>query len=249
MAGRHEKTRRVGVEPEYLGFIPEGHASGSDVVLAVDELEALRLTDLERMSQTEAAERMGVARATVAAICARAHAKVADALVNGRCLRIAGGNVAYAPAKDRGREPWPVKEERAMRIAVTYDNGNVFQHFGKTEQFKIYDAEEGKVVSAQVVGSNGAGHGALAGVLAAGGVNVLICGGIGGGAINALAQRGIRIVAGASGSCDEVVETFLAGALVSADGPTCGCHGHGDEGHECGDHGCGDHEGHECGCH
>ena len=67
-----------------------------------------------------------------------------------------------------------------MKIAVTYDNGNIFQHFGRTESFKVYDVEDNKVVSSEVIGSNGVGHGALAGLLADRAVDVLICGGIGG---------------------------------------------------------------------
>ena len=69
-----------------------------------------------------------------------------------------------------------------MKIAVTYDNGNIFQHFGKTEYFKVYEVEDNKVVSSEVIGSNGTGHGALAGLLADQSVDVLSCGGIGGGA-------------------------------------------------------------------
>ena len=69
-----------------------------------------------------------------------------------------------------------------MKIAVTYDNGNIFQHFGKTENFKVYEVEDNQVVSSEVIGSNGTGHGALAGLLSEQGVDVLICGGIGGGA-------------------------------------------------------------------
>ena len=81
-----------------------------------------------------------------------------------------------------------------MKIAVTYDNGNVFQHFGKTENFKVYEVEDNKVVSSEVIGSNGTGHGALAGLLAEQGIDVLICGGIGGGAQNALAEAGIQLI-------------------------------------------------------
>ena len=136
-----------------------------------------------------------------------------------------------------------------MRIAATYDNGEIFQHFGRTEFFNIYDTEDGKVVSGEVISSNGSGHGALAGVLAEAGVNVLICGGIGGGAQNALAQAGIEICAGASGSTDAAVEAYLKGELTDA-GVTCGHH-HGEEhscgDHGCGEHGCGSHEGHSCG--
>lgn len=236
MAGRHEKVRNVGIEPEYLGFAPDGLASGSDITLTVDELETLRLVDLERLSQAEAAGRMGVARATVSSIAERAHAKVADALINGRRLIVSGGNVAFVSSSAQTTVLWPAKKERTMRIALTYDEGNIFQHFGKTEQFKVYDVEDGKVASSQIIGSNGAGHGALAGVLADGGVDVLICGGIGGGAINALSQRGIKIVAGASGSCDEAVGAYLAGKLIAADEPTCACHGHDGADHGCSCH-------------
>ena len=66
-----------------------------------------------------------------------------------------------------------------MKIAVTYENGEIFQHFGHTETFKIYDIADGKVVNAEVVDTNGSGHGALAGFLVAHGVDTLICGGIG----------------------------------------------------------------------
>ena len=89
-----------------------------------------------------------------------------------------------------------------MKIAVTYENGQVFQHFGHTEQFKIYEAAEGKVVSARVVETGGSGHGALAGFLRGLGVDTLICGGIGGGARSALAEAGIQLYPGASGSAD-----------------------------------------------
>ena len=84
-----------------------------------------------------------------------------------------------------------------MKIAVTYENGQVFQHFGHTEQFKLYEVEDGRVVSSQVVDTNGSGHGALAGFLREYGVDALICGGIGGGARNALAQAGIQLYPGA----------------------------------------------------
>ena len=128
-----------------------------------------------------------------------------------------------------------------MKIAVTYDNGNVFQHFGKTENFKVYEVEDNKVVSSEVIGSNGTGHGALAGLLAEQGIDVLICGGIGGGAQNALAEAGVQLCSGAQGNTDEVVEAYLKGELVSA-GTTCDHHHH-EEGHSCGDH----EEGHSCG--
>lgn len=127
-----------------------------------------------------------------------------------------------------------------MKIAVTYDDGNVFQHFGRTEFFKVYETEDGKVVSSEVISSNGVGHGALAGVLAEQSVDVLICGGIGEGAQAALKEAGVELCAGAEGNTDQVVEAYLKGELVSA-GANCDHH-HGEE-HSCGDH----EEGHSCG--
>ena len=127
-----------------------------------------------------------------------------------------------------------------MKIAVTYDNGEIFQHFGKTEFFKVYQVEDNQVVSSEVIGSNGTGHGALAGLLAGQNVDVLICGGIGGGAQAALAEAGIELCAGAQGDADRAVEAYLKGELISTG---ANCDHHHEEGHSCGDHG----EGHSCG--
>ena len=125
-----------------------------------------------------------------------------------------------------------------MKIAVTYENGNVFQHFGKTETFKVYEVEEGKVISSEVIGSNGEGHGALAGVLEGQGVDVLICGGLGGGAQAALAEAGIEVCSGAEGDADQEVEAYLKGELIST-GVNCDHHHEEEEGHSCGSN-CGD---------
>ena len=135
-----------------------------------------------------------------------------------------------------------------MKIAVTYENGQIFQHFGHTAQFKLYDVENGAVVSSRVVDTNGSGHGALAGLLAQQGVDCLICGGIGSGAQMALAEAGIRLYAGCSGDADQRVAELLNGSLQFAQEATCDHH-HGED-HTCGDHGCGSHgEGHSCGHH
>ena len=135
-----------------------------------------------------------------------------------------------------------------MIIAVTYENGQVFQHFGRTETFKVYRVEDGKIAASELIGSDGAGHGALAGVLRERKVDVLICGGIGPGAQAALAEQGITLCAGASGDADEAVAAYLRGELVNT-GANCDHHG---EGHSCGDHGCGSHGDSGCGsggCH
>lgn len=133
-----------------------------------------------------------------------------------------------------------------MRIAVTFENGEIFQHFGHTAQFKLYDIEEGKIVEAQVVDTNGSGHGALAGFLVENKVDTLICGGIGGGAQAALAEAGIKLYGGVSGSADDAVNALLADTLSF--NPDIHCdhhdHEHGDEAHTCGEHGCGKHDCH-----
>ena len=133
-----------------------------------------------------------------------------------------------------------------MKIAVTYENGEIFQHFGHTAQFKLYEAEGGKVTGTRVADTNGSGHGALAGFLVQQGVDTLICGGIGGGAQAALAEAGIRLYGGVSGSADAAVEALLAGTLGYDPHVHCDHHdqAHGEGGHTCGDHGCGHH-----GCH
>lgn len=135
-----------------------------------------------------------------------------------------------------------------MRIAVTYENGQIFQHFGHTEAFKIYDVEDGKVVSSQVVSTNGTGHGALAGILSSLKADILICGGIGGGAQAALAEAGIKLYGGASGDADAAVEALLANKLEFDPNVHCDHHGeHHHEGGSCGEHGCKGHEGgHHC---
>ena len=120
-----------------------------------------------------------------------------------------------------------------MKIAVTYENGEIFQHFGRTEQFKVYDVEDGRVVSAQVLSANGTGHEALADFLAGNQIETVICGGLGGGMETALAIVGIEVVSGIQGNADEAVEAYLRGELESAG---VNCHHHDEE------------EGHECSC-
>ncbi|MBR6791991.1 MAG: NifB/NifX family molybdenum-iron cluster-binding protein [Ruminococcus sp.] len=132
-----------------------------------------------------------------------------------------------------------------MRIAVTYENGQIFQHFGHTAEFKLYDIADGKIVGEQVVSTNGSGHGALAGFLTANGVEVLICGGIGDGAQNALAQAGIKLFGGVIGSADAAVNEFLNGTLGFNPDVKCSHHDHEHgEGHTCGNHSCGSHNCH-----
>ena len=130
-----------------------------------------------------------------------------------------------------------------MKIAVTYESGLIFQHFGHTAAFKIYEVENNEVKSSVVVDTNGSGHGALAGFLAERGVDTLICGGIGGGAQMALANAGIKLYGGVMGDADDAVEALLSGELNFNPCVRCSHHDHGSE-HNCGDHGCGSHSCH-----
>jgi len=126
-----------------------------------------------------------------------------------------------------------------MKIAVTYEDGEVFQHFGHCEEFKIYETKDGKIESSETVRTEGSGHGALAGFLKNHGAEVLICGGIGGGAREALAASGIQLYPGVSGNADEAVQALLGRTLVYNPGEMCSHH------HDPGT--CGGHEDGTCG--
>ena len=130
-----------------------------------------------------------------------------------------------------------------MKIAVTYEDGLIFQHFGHTACFKVYQVENNQIVSSQVVDTNGQGHGALAGFLQENQIDTLICGGIGGGAQMALREAGITLYGGVSGDADEAVLALLAGVLAYQPNVCCNHHDHG-ESHNCGSHGCGSHSCH-----
>ena len=228
------KRRRVCALPGCRRFGDlEGDRHQEPIEMAVDEFEAIRLVDLLDLTQEDAARQMGVARATVQSIYGSARKKLALSLVEGRELRIGGGEYQVCPG-DQGCPHCPKISAKgaksAMKIAVTYENGQVFQHFGHTAQFKIYEVQDGQVASSQVV-------------------DTLICGGIGGGARTALAQAGIQLYGGVSGSADQAVEDLLAQKLVFQPDILCSHHeGHG-EGHSCGDHGCGSHGCGTHGCH
>ena len=237
---RPVRCRRIGQFPVYRSFSPDDTAATENVLMTVDEFEAFRLLDHEGLTQEACAARMNVARTTVTAIYNSARKKVADALVNGKRLLITGGHFEYEPVEIR--QKLREKGKDTMRIAVTYENGEIFQHFGHTEQFKLYDIEDGKIVNEQIVDTNGSGHGALASFLQAAGADSLICGGIGMGAQMALADVGIKLYAGVRGSADEAVKALAEGNLEYDPDAHCDHHGHhhdGDCGHEhCGEHHC-----------
>lgn len=245
---RPKKTRSICRMPKHCRFTSEDNPK-SGINLSVEEYEVVRLMDYLGMTQAECAEHMEISRGTVQALYMEARKKIARFLVEGTYMEIGGGDYQLCEKdceeKCLGRcSESPVSllndvqngNGFIMKIAVTYDKGQVFQHFGRTEQFKIYEVSEGNITSAEVVDTNGRGHGALAGFLTEHGVHVLICGGIGGGARNALAEAGIELYPGAVGDADLQVESFLNGTLLYNPNTQCEHH-HGDQ-HKCEEHGC-----------
>lgn len=238
---RPVRCRQINSLPEFWSFIPEEGCTGECINMTLDELETIRLLDCASLTQEECAAKMNVARTTVTALYESARKKVADCLLNGKRLVISGGTWQLS-RKPKIPQSLKKKGVSIMRIAVTFENDSVFQHFGHTEQFKIYDAEENKIIKSEVVSTNGQGHGALAGFLKTAGVDVLICGGIGGGAQAALSEAGIKLFGGVTGKADDAVNDFLNGTLKYNPDVKCSHHGEGHE-HNCGSssHSCGSH--------
>ena len=254
---RPKRCRRICRKPKVSGFCPDGKPSAETVTLSLDEFEAIRLVDYEGKIHGECAALMDVSRTTVTEIYETARRKIADALVNGKRLEITGGNYRFCggsaraccgkPCRFVSSAPQGSKGESLMKIAVTYEpNGQIFQHFAHTKQFKLYEVTDHTITKVDIVPTLGSGHGALAGFLQQYGVDVLICGGIGGGAQAALAEAGIRLYGGVQGSADAAVAALLDGSLDYNPNVHCNHHDHehGEGGHTCGSHGCGHHSCH-----
>ena len=249
---RPKKCRRVCEFPQTLRFAPENPAeTAQPVTLTVEEYETIRLIDKEGLSQEECGEIMQVARTTVQQIYASARKKLADVLVEGLPLRIGGGDYELCTGREgkcAGRacckrafsqiygKP---KGENTMRVAVTYENGEIFQHFGRTEEFKVYDVENNEIKASTIVSTNGQDHGALIGVLEELKIDTLICGGIGGGAQMGVASMGIKLYGGVQGKADDAVKALLEGRLEQ--NSNANCNHHHDEGHNCSHSSCGGH--------
>lgn len=250
---RPKRCRRICKEPVYDSFTPDGALLKEDVLLTIDEYETIRLIDLEKMTHEQSARQMDISRTTVTELYETARYKIADSLVNGKRLLISGGHyricngvnsccrkkcrkAAYAGTIPSATE----KGTNFMKIAVAYENGEIFQHFGHTEQFKLYTIESGKITQEQVVSTNGSGHGALAGFLQNANVDTLICGGIGAGAQTALHDAGIKLYGGVSGKADDAVCALLNGTLGYDPNVHCDHHDHEHDvkEHHCGNHGC-----------
>ena len=254
---RPKRCRRICQMPALHHFVPEGSPSdASAITLSIDEYETLRLVDYLKLTHEQCAAQMDVSRTTVTEIYESARYKLAAFLVTGQRLTISGGHYRLCDGHASCGHPCPrqhcphfepSKGERSMIIAIPYQNGQIFQHFGHTEQFKLYQVEDGQITNKMLIPTNGSGHGALAGLLSRLKVEVLICGGIGGGAQMALAEAGIQLYGGVQGDADAAAEALVAGTLSYDPNARCDHHDH-DHDHACGEHGCGDHK-HTCGDH
>ena len=236
---RPQKCRRVCAEPRYKSFAPSDSGGMGETVLTTDEYEVLRLVDYERKTHEECALQMDISRTTVTEIYDSARKKMAEFLVDGTTLRIEGGNYRICDGSapcccDRhcyrdfendsissGEAEKYGKPENALRIAVTFESGRIFPHFGQTKHFQLYDAESGTVISKTLINTFGSGRGALPEVLKRLGTDILICGGIGTGALKALEEREIKVISGVSGNTEQAVSEYLSGSLKKS-GSICG---------------------------
>ncbi len=218
---RPVSERRVGRAFTQGIFKPAGVHCGQleEVILGFDGAEAIRLADLEGLYQEAAARKMGVSRQTFGRILEDAHRRVADALINGKALRIEGGEIL-------------LDEENGMhsKIALPTRSGRIDEHFGHCEYFTVYSVASGAVSAEERVDSpDGCGcKSDIASVLAKKGVTLMLAGNMGEGAVRVLKANGIEVIRGASGSAREVVDAYLAGTVKDSG---VGCSEHG--GHDC----------------
>lgn len=252
---RPKQCRRICEAPYYLNFSPIGINTNYEVKLTVDEYEVIRLVDFEKFTHKECAIQMGVSRTSVTGIYENARYKIADAIINGKILTIGGGNYQICDGRFCGCKHCkhrnlaeitnrPIdKGGNIMKIAITYKDGEVFQHFGHSEQFAIYDVENGEIISKALIDTNGQGHGALAEILGENSIDVLICGGIGKGAQAAITKLGIQLCAGVNGNCDEAVKLYLENKLSFTTDAVCSHHNHDQHqgNHNCESHSCENH--------
>lgn len=225
---RPKSCRRVGSQPGVTYFKPRGiPLSGlEEIILTVDELEAIRLVDHDGLYQEEAAVRMNVSRPTFGRILDLAHRKIAGALVHGKALKIAGGRVEIAP------NVTPIKKgEGKMNIAVsTTDGKTICGHLGKCKDFIIYETDGKEIKSKRLLSSGGAcpGHSGAGkhNVSPFDGCHAVITQGMGQGMLNGLMQAGIQPVITDQSDPDTVVLNFLKGELSGTTKSTCECGEH-----------------------
>lgn len=235
---RKPSLKIIRSDPPAHSFSPDGpnlNTKQGIITLLLEEWEALRLVDYAGLEQAEAALSMDISRQSVQMLLASARSKLARVVVEGLPLRI------HCQSKQTlKRENLFMKRNSKMKIAVTEQHAHVFPHFGRTPEFYVVIAEDGKIVEESIITAPAEGHGALVGFLVEQGVGTLICGGIGGGAVNGLRAAGIQVYAGASGSVKEQVLSLLNGQLPQQGEANCDHHdGHDHNHHHEHGNGCG----------
>src|SRR5574344_544260 len=151
------KCRLVSILPDNYIFTPTESKNNNFVTLTLDEFETINLLDYQGLDQEECAKRMEISRSSVQAIYMSARKKLAIAIVEARKLIISGGNITTLDQTEKYK--LNTKGDSTMRIAVTYEDGQIFPHFGHTENFKVYDVVDNKIVDSKVINTNGTGHG------------------------------------------------------------------------------------------
>lgn len=218
---RPRKSRKVCHFPRCHSFGPAEQIPGKEpVILTVDEYEAIRLIDQEGFSQESCGERMGIARTTVQQIYATARKKLAQMLVEGSPLQIAGGDYQLCSGRQDCGEDLCFKQyyskeyekpEPCVRIATACEAGKICPNFEDTRQFKIYDVRKKKLLSSQIVDIKAADRNQLACILTALRTDTLICGHISAGTGLALDAAGIRVQKGISGDADTEAAAIFSG--------------------------------------
>ena len=162
---RPPRCRRICGVPQVDTFYPNECENTEPILLTLDEYEVIRLVDLEQQTHEQCAAQMDISRSTVQEIYEGARRKIAACLVHGKPLHITGGNYRICGGQEAAHCGRCCRMQRAnteksnknckgdsiMKIAVTYENGQIFQHFGHTEQFKLYEVADGKIVHAEML--------------------------------------------------------------------------------------------------
>lgn len=233
--GRKMLIKKIGAVPTFEKFLPvmkEGDINEkckerAKLFLKIEEWETLRLIDYLGIERMKAAEAMGISRQTLNILLKTARTKVARAVVEGIGLYLEySDNIDFTShiSLFKGRK-------KKMRVAVTHEKGQIFGHFGRTKEFVLFDIENGKIINSKIENAPAEGHGAIVEFLREMKASVLICGGIGPGALNNLSEAGITIYAGASGSVEEQIDAFINGKL--SENKEANCNHHHEGGHSC----------------
>jgi len=241
--------RRIGFQPKTVYFKPAGIPLGTvqEIVIGHDEVEAMRLKNLLGFPQEEAATQMGVSQPTFHRLINAAHQKITDAIINGKALKIEGGNITIyeeAAGPCRYRKHWGQgcasaqavavsQTERKksleggipMRIAITSTDGTldgrVDERFGRAKKIVVVDAQTNVHDTVDNVtnmnASQGAGIQTAQNVVQAG-AQAVISGHLGPNAFRVLSAAGVEVFTTSGMTVREAVEAYRGGKLSKLTG-------------------------------